>query len=117
MRRVFLFFVVMLCTFMAGAAGDKHGAIAYSGSTGKCGFSFDYNDRPSAESRAIKECGRGDCEVVVWFMNSCGALAQGDHAIGYAYAGSKAEAQQMALEKCSEDTKNCEVICWACNSR
>jgi serine/threonine-protein kinase len=65
----------------------------------------------------VQECGKADCAVVVWFRNNCGALAEGDDAYGYAYGPNKADAQQLALEKCGENTAGCEIICWACNTR
>ncbi len=58
-------------------AQDMYGAIAYSSSTGRYGYSYDWGSRSEAEDYARSQCGRSDCAIKVWFKNACGALAVG----------------------------------------
>jgi len=64
-------------------AYDNYGAIAYSESNGAWGSGYNFSSRAAAEMSAMSRCGRGDCEIKVWFVNACGALAVGqDGALG-----------------------------------
>lgn len=83
----------------------RFGAIAYSVSSGKFGFAFDYPSRAQAERRAIAECakrsGGVDCATEIWFFDNCGAIALGPKPIrGSAYAASEAMARGQALQSC-----------------
>ena len=99
-------------------SNEKYGAIAYSGSSDRCGVSFNLRSRADAEKRAISECGESDCEVKVWFRNGCGALATGsDGSIGWAWSGNKAGAEKNALHECGKRSGGCRVRCWACSDR
>ncbi|GAA4972482.1 hypothetical protein HD597_007082 [Nonomuraea thailandensis] len=51
-----------------------YGAIAVS-PTGRTGRSWDYGTLSAAKRRALKECGRSSCKVLVTFANGCGAVA------------------------------------------
>src|SRR5262249_44863852 len=57
--------------------GDCYGAIATSSTTHRWGYVYNESTRAAAEAGALDQCGRGDCEVRVWFANSCGAVATG----------------------------------------
>jgi serine/threonine-protein kinase len=124
--------IISLFTFMtpssvrdAGATytvpgGDggrtKFGAIAYSKSTGKTGYSYGYNDIQSANQRATNGCGESDCEVNAVFWNGCGALAKGrDGGTAWATAGSRSAAESRALRECNSVDSDCKIICWACS--
>jgi len=98
------------------AAEDLNGAIAYSRSTGSYGYSIDYATRIEAENEALGQCGWGDCEVLVWFQNNCAALSKGHKGIGYAYGATVDEAEAIALDKCTDYTYDCEIVCSICNS-
>jgi hypothetical protein len=101
-----------------GAAYDNYGAIAYSKNTGAWGTSYNFSTRSAAESHALRRCGRGDCRIIVWFKNACGALAVGDNgAFGWGWAGSRATAEAIALTECSARARGCHVRCWACTDR
>jgi len=81
---------------------SRYDAIAYSPSTRRCGSSWDYQNRAGAESRAVSECGVADCTALLWFQNACGALAVGENGrYGYAWAGTRTEAEQSALNYCN----------------
>ena len=99
-------------------AQDNYGAIAYSSSTGRYGYSYDFGSRAEAENYAISKCGRGDCVVKVWFKNACGALAVGRRgALGWGLAGSRGSAEDRALSECQSRTSGCSVRTWACTTR
>ena len=104
-------------TLPGGDGGrTKFGAIAYSKSTGKTGYSYGYNDIQTANQRAINGCGESDCEVTAVFWNGCGALAKGRNgSTGWATAGSRCEAESKALRECNSVDSDCKVICWACS--
>lgn len=98
-----------------GETGENFGAIAFSPSTEIYGYSRDYALQSDAESRALKECraagGSKDCEVVLWFRNTCGALASdGEGAYGAEWAETALQAQNRALAYCAEQTsRSCSV--------
>lgn len=103
-------------------AQDYYGAIAYSASTGGHGFSYDYANRAAAETKALRECenysGGGDCTVLIWFQNACGALAtapSGAYGSGWGYDRSTAE--QYALDTCGQYGRNCRITRWVCTTR
>jgi hypothetical protein len=110
---------IILVAFAAAQAQDNYGAIAYSSSTGNWGYSYDYGSRAQAENSALRRCGRDDCEIKVWFKNSCGAMAKASNgALGWSYAASsRAEAESLALSECEARGSNCRIVCWACTSR
>lgn len=97
--------------------GGSYGAIAYSPASGEFGYSDKYANRAQAESRAKQECGKSDCQVVVWYYNKCGALATDDDGAWGADNGDDgARANQAALAKCAEEHgKNCKVIASYCS--
>jgi Domain of unknown function (DUF4189) len=99
------------------AADDNYGAIAFSTDSGAHGYSYDFGSRGEAEERALQECGSG-CEVVLWFKNSCGALAAGEgNGYGTAWAGNREAAEDAALRVCAQNAGNCSVKAWACTTR
>ena len=99
-------------------AYDNYAAIAYSESTGAWGSGYNFSSRAAAEMSAMSRCGRGDCEIKVWFVNACGALAVGqDGALGWGWADSRAEAENIALAECHSRGSGCGIRCWACTDR
>jgi len=99
------------------AAADNYGAIAFSQDSGKVGWAYDYQSRSGAEERAREECG-SDCEIVLWIMNACGALATGDdNGYGTGWAGNRERAEEIALTNCEENADNCRINRWICTTR
>jgi hypothetical protein len=99
------------------AMADYFGAIAFSTSDGAVGYSYDFGSREEAEERALQECGAG-CEVVLWFKNACGAIAAGaGHGYGTGWAGSRGEAEGIAMRYCRQNAEGCEVLRWVCTTR
>ncbi len=94
---------------------DNYGAIATSKS-GLWGYAYDYPTREQAEQRALKECGKSDCQIQVWFKNACGAVAKDPQGnLGWGWATNREQAQANALSECATGT--CKVQVWACTTR
>ncbi|MCC6196407.1 MAG: DUF4189 domain-containing protein [Burkholderiales bacterium] len=88
-----------------GNRATKFGAIAYSPSKRANGITYDFGDRASAERAALNACiersRAGDCRVVIWFSNNCGALATAsDGTYGGGYSGNKLGAESRAIQYC-----------------
>lgn len=102
----------------AGAFAAQFGAIAYSTSSGSHGFSYGFGSRGQAERAALRNCAAfaGDCQVLVYFYNACGALAIGRH-LGYGYAWNvrRAAARRGALANCRVNDTGCRVVRWVCS--
>lgn len=93
------------------------GAIAHSKATGNYGYSHGYRSMEEATWEAERRCRASDCRWVVWFRNSCGALAVSSNgATGYSYDfPSQDQACQRALEECARRGPNCRVVCSVCS--
>jgi serine/threonine-protein kinase len=100
------------------AFAAQFGAIAYSTGTGSHGFSYGYASRGQAERVALGNCAAyaGDCQVLVYFYNACGALAVGRH-LGYGYAWNvrRSAARRAALANCRVNDTGCQVVRWVCS--
>lgn len=100
----------------------QYGAIAYSPSTGKTGYSIDFTKRQGALRRAITECRAAaksdDCRVEVWFHDRCAALAVGAGDIrGSAHAVRLRHARRLALGYCQELNKTeCKIDVEICST-
>jgi hypothetical protein len=113
--------LIMLGVFMFAsgtAQAQYYGAIAYSEATGNWGTAYDYGSRAHAERDALSRCNSADCEIKCWFRNSCGALAKGEGGLGWSWAaGSREEAEALAIANCEEHGTDCRIICWVCTTR
>ena len=97
--------------------GNNFGAIAFSQTSGRVGYSYDYAASDDAARSAVNSCGQ-DCSVVLWFGNACGALAVGSgRGYGSGWAGNQADAENIAMNNCSANTSNCQIAQWVCTSR
>lgn len=110
--------VFVLEGLMAGVAlaqPDRYGAIATSASGG-WGYGYDYLTRQEAEQKALRECGKSDCQVQVWFKNACGAVAKDQLGnLGWGWAVTREQAEASALSGCGTGT--CRIQVWACTTR
>lgn len=109
-----------------GGAVEQYGAIAFSNGTMNYGFSFNRENRQSAETIAMEYCANGsdepnDCKVATWFYNHCAALATKANSPGQAngswaaeHASSRRVAEKMALASCRKYAghagKECKII-------
>jgi hypothetical protein len=94
-----------------------YGSIAYGTRSGAVGWSYDFNDAPSAEKEALRNCSANgnDCRVVVDFWNSCAAVAADGTTIAYGLGDNQGQAEQGAIASCEEDGgSNCAVQAWSC---
>ncbi|MGK7890800.1 MAG: DUF4189 domain-containing protein [Leptolyngbyaceae cyanobacterium] len=104
-------------------AQDYYGAIARSPSTWAHGYSYDYANQRAAETRALRECesqsGTGDCEVMVWFRNACGALAEASNgAAGSGWGSEREIAEDYAMQSCYDvGDRTCRITRWVCTTR
>jgi serine/threonine-protein kinase len=111
--------VLVLAGFSGAARADNvYGAIAFSQSTGIDGYSFNYPSRHAAERRALRNCraAAGDCAVVVYFSNACGALAVGrGNGYGVGWAPKRRWAENKAMAACNAYTNRCRIQRWVCS--
>src|SRR4051812_10555301 len=89
---------------------ERFAAIAYSPSTGKYGYSYNYRSRSAAESAALEHLPQPDARIVCWVQAGFCALAKGDDksewGVGYSYGkGARTEdAREAAVEECGKRT-------------
>ncbi|KST61880.1 hypothetical protein BC008_07350 [Mastigocoleus testarum BC008] len=113
---------VSLLVIAPAQAQNYYGAIAYSEASGSHGFSYDYSNRSAAGVRAMRECengsGYGDCKVLIWFRNACGALAKAPSgAYGSGWGADRSTAERYAIETCNQHGQKCRVVRWVCTTR
>lgn len=87
-----------------GGGPKSYGAIAYSKKNGAYGYAHGWTNQKKAEAVALKNCkenGSG-CKKIVWYYNSCGAVASDGRNVTWGQAGTSREAVQQALDKCNK---------------
>ena len=105
---------------LAGCGGgdpDYYGAIAVNPTTRAASITAKHASQQEANNHALILC-EGSCAIVATYgPNQCGAVARGtDFAMGWAVAGSEAEANAAALAKCRQaQGVACEVKLQYCN--
>lgn len=108
----------MLAASTYSAAAAEFGAIAYSPRTGSYGYSHNYATRGQAERVAQRSCRAyaSDCRVIVYFYNSCAALAVGrSFGYGYGYAPGPKQSRSIALANCRANDRGCQVKRTVCS--
>lgn len=99
----------------------EYGAFAHSAVTDVYGYAFGYETQEGAEQRALSECGEDadDCEIVLWFWNACGALAQDETGTyGTAWGDGAGAARVAALADCEDNGgTGCAVVESLCTGR
>jgi len=119
---------IVLAIFAILAASDLAAQAAGAIAIGRCdrvGYSFDQPSPGAAAGRALAECrSNGDrtCSVVVRMQRVCGAFAVsgrgGCGARGWAYGGSRALAEDIALGECRRHGgRDCRIQVWVCDAR
>ena len=103
-------------------AQDQHGAIAFSKEANggyKWGLSWNHEGRAEARNRAIQECrskGGRNCGEILWFRNTCGALAVGGgNGYGTGWGESVAVAERSAISECREVNASCRIEASRCS--
>lgn len=112
MKKIFLFLLFGLSAY----SYNYFGSIAINKKTGHYGYSYDYETQEMAEKAALEECGK-NCEVAVWFQNSCGTVAYSAKAKDYAWAwgGILREIEDIALKDCAYG--DCYIITSVCTTQ
>ncbi len=84
--------------------GKIYGAIAYSKENGAYGYSHGWTNQKKAEIVALKNCSEhgSGCKSMVWFHNSCGAVASDGRHVTWGQADSAQVAMKQALDKCNK---------------
>lgn len=94
------------------------GAIAYSPSTGRKGWSWGNSDQASAQIGAVNFCGVADCTPVVWVQGGCAAIATSATGgnLGWGYDAGRYQSRTRALAACrASGYADCEVQAWVCS--
>ncbi|MGW4768543.1 DUF4189 domain-containing protein [Nocardia sp. NPDC004278] len=95
----------------AGAAqADEslYGSLAISTSPrgdATLGWAYNYSNYADSDRAAVQQCGLSSCHVIVQFANACAAVARnGDDHLGWAWAPTRAEAEQQAIANAGPTT-------------
>jgi hypothetical protein len=94
------------------ADGDRYAAIAYSATTRRYGYAWDYDSLAKAQRVAVAGCKAADARPVTWAKNGwyC-ALAQGaDGSYGSGSGPTAASARMAALSECRKHNNDCRVV-------
>jgi len=80
----------------------SYGAIAYSAKDKGAGWSHGWDDQSKAQRVALDKCSeRGSaCKVIMWYYNSCGAVAADGDIVTWGRDSTIQMAQQTALREC-----------------
>jgi hypothetical protein len=106
-----LFFIFIFHTSHSFAEG----AMAKDMATGKLGLSFNAINEQEANNSALKFCNSNSCEIVSNFKTGCAAWAAGKGYSAGSYGASTIdEASTVALQECSKNTTNCQVVLRGC---
>jgi uncharacterized protein DUF4189 len=91
-----------------------YGAIAV-GRDGSVGKAWDYGSTASARRRALNECPRSSCRVLVVFVNSCGAIAYNPGT--NKYWGGRGATRTAAERDAISNAGGGHWITWVCTTR
>lgn len=95
------------------------GAIAYSSTDHKAGWSYEFNTAEAAKERALAHCiaAKGNaCKIWASFENECGALAADGNIAAWGTAFMKENATKRAIEECRKaGGKTCAIEAWVCS--
>lgn len=122
-KSIFAILAVLAALAATGITAHAAGAIAI-GRCDRAGYSFDQPSVGVAASRALAQCrnnGDRSCSVVVRMQRVCGAVAVsgrgGCGARGWAYGGSRALAENIALGEClRHGGRGCRIELWVCDA-
>jgi hypothetical protein len=103
---------ILLLTTTEITAEDNYGAIAYSQSTRRYGYSWGKRTREEAERTAIRECGANDAFVAVQGRNTWLAIAHGrGTSYGWSWSDeSEQAARDEAVLECAKRAGGCHVL-------
>jgi len=88
--------------FRYGFTGNGYGAIAFSASTRRYGYSYGAADRSAAERIALAHCHGSDATILAWGQRTFLALALADDgAYGWAWDSGRNDAAGRAIAGCA----------------
>ncbi len=119
-RKLALLSAVTCLMLGAASAAQAAGALAI----GKCdrhGWAYGYGSVAEASQQALSHCaenGDGTCHIVATLQGNCAAFAVDGNcgARGWAWAGSREEAETNAISYCEKyGGSNCTIRRWVCD--
>ena len=116
MKKILCFLFLAVVSF-SNCYNECYGAIAIDSNTGATGYSYNYANRTSAERMALNSCGQ-NCEVAVWFRNTCAAVAYSYQNKTYGWSWGSNDlytSQRRALAECTGS--DCTVVASVCTTR
>jgi hypothetical protein len=94
--------LIVIAPCLVSPAFALYGAIAYSPSTHRHGFTYNYYYLGDAENDAIAYCDAPDAVILTWSRNEWCALAVSDDgSYGYSSGVTQADAEALALSYCT----------------
>ncbi len=98
-----------------------YGAIARSPSTQDKGYAWNFASQESAEQNALEQCaavsGAKDCQVLLWFRNGCGSIAESaEGGVGTGWGATEEIAETNAIQLCSTVGSECKVVRTLCTT-
>jgi len=101
-RKTVAALIVIAPCLVTPVFASLYAVIAYSPTTGRYGYTYNYGYLGDAEVDAIARCDAPDAVVVAWSRNEWCALAVSDDgSYGYSSGWSQAEAEANALSYCT----------------
>lgn len=99
---------------------NTHAAIAFSKSTGKYGYAYNYGSRYSAEQAALSRCKESDAKIVGWVKYGWLVLFVGDnnsHGVAWEWGdgADRKVAYDRAKANCEKHTKKFKAIVILCS--
>jgi hypothetical protein len=99
---------------------DTYAAVAFSPSTGKYGYAWNYRSRSAAEQVALSQCKAADAKIVGWVKGGWLALAIGEeNAYGVAWeygdGAANTDAVKRALQNLSKQNDKPAVLICLCS--
>lgn len=99
---------------------DTYAAVAYSASTGKYGYAWNYGSRFAAERAALVRCPQSDARIVGWVKGGWLAVAVGEnnaYGVGYAYGvgSTDGSAKRRAVAECLQRAKRVTTLICLCS--
>lgn len=99
---------------------NTYAAVAYSKTTGKYGYAWNYGSRPAAERAALARCPAEDARIIVWVKGGWLAVAIGENnAYGYGFShgvgSTNGEARRRAVAECLQRARRVTTIICLCS--
>jgi len=99
---------------------NTYAAVAFSKSTGKYGYAWNYGSRYAAECAALARCPARDARIVAWVKGGWLAVALGENnAYGYGYSygvgATNSEAKRRAVAECRQQSKRVTTLICLCS--